>query len=102
MIASLVRPIALMKSGCGGESGAEPIPSTMACRSKPTVWALCRATSSTRATTWVEPARLWVGAKMKVRSSGRRPEASATLATTLSGGPPAASSTRAVLVAESR
>ena len=46
----------------GGESGAEPMPSTIVCRSKPTVWALWRATSRTRATTWVEPARLWVGA----------------------------------------
>ncbi|GJE46455.1 hypothetical protein AEGHOMDF_5660 [Methylobacterium soli] len=94
--------MAWMKSGCWGESGAEPMPSTILCRSNPTVWALCRATSRTRATTWVEPASDCVGAKMKVTSSGRRPAASATLATTEAGGPLAASSTRAVRVAESR
>src|SRR6266480_4010694 len=70
MMASLVRPMATTKSGWGGESGAAPMPSMMRSSGNFSSWALCSATSSTRATTCTLPARLWVGAYRKVRRAG--------------------------------
>src|SRR5580704_3306302 len=82
MIASLVRPMAVTKSGCGGGNGAAPMPSTTRSSGKPSSNALCNATSSTRATTWVPPARLCVGAKMIVNRFESTPQSLATFATT--------------------
>src|ERR1700722_14620256 len=55
---SLGRPIGLTKSGGGGLNGAAPMPSTMCSSGNFSSWALCNATSSTRATTCVVPAKL--------------------------------------------
>ena len=74
MIASLVRPIAVTKSGCGGDSGAVAMPSMIRASGNFSSCALCSATSSTRATICTLPARLRVGAYMKVRRSAATPQ----------------------------
>src|SRR5215471_15929148 len=99
MMASLVRPIAAMKLGCGGHSGAAPKPSTIRSSGKPSSCALWSATSSARATTCVEPARLWVGAKMIVNCGGASPQSWATFSTIGDGGAVALSSTSVALSA---
>ena len=85
-IASLVRPIAVRKSGDGGGRGAVPRPSRTRSSGKPSAWTLCSATSSTRAVIWTVPARLVVGVRMKVSAEGARPQSAATCATSSSGG----------------
>ena len=78
MIASLVRPMLVAWSGCGGLSGALPAASTIRSSGNFSACALCSATSTTRATICTEPARLLSGAKRMVSRSGGTPQSAAT------------------------
>ncbi len=86
MIASLVRPMAWMKSGWGGESGAQASPSIMRESGNFSSWALCRRDFENPRNNLDAAARLCVGAKINVRFSGFTPQASATFWTTSGGG----------------
>ena len=61
--------MACTPSGLGAGSGAAAAPPTMLPSAKPSSCALCSATSSTRATTCVVPARLVVGVRISVSPS---------------------------------
>ena len=99
---SLVRPIAMSASSMGGGSGALPAPSTIASRGKPISWALCSATSTTRAAICTTPARLPVGVSTRVTRSGATPQSRETFSASAAGGWRSVSSTRQARSARSR
>ena len=74
--------MAARSSRATGGKGAEPWADRIRLRSNLSSASLCMAVSTERATTWMPPARLAVGAASRVTNEGRTLHSAATAATT--------------------